>query len=493
MDQIVGHYKILGQVGEGSMGAVFLAMDLMLDREVALKSLRPELARQKETSQRFREEARVLARLNHPNILQLYSFFEHESDLFMVMEYVRGVTMDELIRQKGRLPFAEALPLFLQMLEGVEYAHRMGIVHRDLKPANIMIAENGVPKLTDFGVARVLGAARMTRPGTMVGTLEYMSPERVLSRELDARSDLYSMGFVFYEMLNGSPPFLSDVEYELMLAQTEKTPPRIDEKADGIPREVADAVFRTMAKKPGDRFESVAQFAAILRKYTDGAPVSVEKDARSGFSKEELAAVATASARELRTGSPRLRLYLAGVVGVAALVAVGLAILAPHGSAPNPAKPSPANTASSALNGSTEPASSPAQTDSPAEPKRVADVAPAAPPKVTAPGRADSTPPRVATPVLGTLSGSVVDTNQRAISGARVSIGSAGGTELAATSSREGKFFFPSCQPGVYELTVEAAGYRTYTLRRVKVDPRSEITLAPIPLEPAQNTGTEDR
>jgi Protein kinase domain/TPR repeat len=249
------------------MGAVYLAVDLMLDREVALKALRPELAGRREIVDRFREEARVQARLNHPNIAQLYSLFQHDAGLFMVMEYVKGPTLDQVIRRGGITSFPEAVSVFLQVLDGVDHAHRMGIVHRDLKPANIMFDEDGLVKVTDFGIARVLGSARLTRQGAMIGTLEYMSPERVMSRELDSRSDLYSLGFVFYEMLAGAPPFVSEVEYEIMVAQIEQAPPRIEDKVPGVPREVGDAIFKTMAKNPDDRFATVAEFAAVLRKH----------------------------------------------------------------------------------------------------------------------------------------------------------------------------------------------------------------------------------
>ena len=225
--QILGNYKILDQAGEGNMGAVYHALDLMLDREVALKALRPELARRADVVERFREEARVQARLNHPNVAQMYSLFRHGEQLFMVMEFVQGPTVDMLIREAGRMTLDQAIPIFLQALDGVEHAHRMGIIHRDLKPANIMVNRDGLVKVTDFGIARVLGAARMTREGAMIGTLEYMSPERVLGKELDARSDLYSLGFVLYEMLTGNLPFSSQTEYEILKAQIETPPPPV--------------------------------------------------------------------------------------------------------------------------------------------------------------------------------------------------------------------------------------------------------------------------
>src|ERR1041385_6498438 len=218
---VVGSYKVTEKIGEGGMGAVFKGIDLMLEREVAIKMLRPELASQPEVVERFRTEAITLAKLNHPNIATLYSFLRNGEDYFMVMEFVRGETLDDVIRKFGSMSIERAVPLFCQALEGIDHAHRMGIVHRDLKPANVMLTDAGSIKVMDFGIARVLGTARMTRQGNVVGTIEYMSPEQVRGMESDARSDVYSLGIVLYEMLTGRVPFNCDSEFEMMKAQVE--------------------------------------------------------------------------------------------------------------------------------------------------------------------------------------------------------------------------------------------------------------------------------
>jgi serine/threonine protein kinase len=218
---ILGNYKIEQKLGEGGMGAVYRGLDLMLEREVAIKALRPELGSQPQVVERFRSEAVTLAKLNHPNIATLYSFFRQADDYYMVLEYVRGVTLDNLIQQRGALPSEQAIPLFCQVLDGIDHAHRFGIIHRDIKPANMMLTEAGALKVLDFGIARILGTARMTKQGHLIGTIEYMSPEQVRGFETDARSDIYSLGMLLYEMLTARCPFDIQNEFELMKAQIE--------------------------------------------------------------------------------------------------------------------------------------------------------------------------------------------------------------------------------------------------------------------------------
>lgn len=266
---IVGNYKITEKIGEGGMGAVFKGVDLMLEREVAIKALRAELGRQPQLVERFRSEAVTLAKLNHPNIATLYSFFRQGDDFFMVMEFVRGETLENVIRQQGAVPVDRALPLFCQALEGIGSAHKMGIVHRDVKPANVMLTYDGSIKVMDFGIARVLGTNRMTKQGTVVGTIEYMSPEQVRGEETDARSDIYSLGILLYEMLTGRVPFRSDSEYELMRAQIEDPPPPPSQFVR-IPQNVEEAIMRALAKTPEARFQT----AGALRSALLGAPAA---------------------------------------------------------------------------------------------------------------------------------------------------------------------------------------------------------------------------
>jgi serine/threonine-protein kinase len=261
---VVGNYKVIDKIGEGGMGAVFKGIDLMLEREVAIKMLRPELASQPEVVERFRSEAVTLAKLNHPNIATLYSFLRQGEDFFMVMEFVRGETLDSLIRRSGAMPCDRAITLFCQALEGIDHAHRMGIVHRDIKPANMMLTEMGTLKVMDFGIARVLGTSRMTKQGNIVGTIEYMSPEQVRGQETDARSDIYSLGILLYEMLTGRVPFSSDSEYDLMKMQIEDAPPPPRVFSNQIPQAVEQAIMRSLAKRSEARFQGAAELRNAL-------------------------------------------------------------------------------------------------------------------------------------------------------------------------------------------------------------------------------------
>jgi serine/threonine-protein kinase len=260
----VGNYKILEQIGEGGMGAVYKGVDIMLEREVAIKALRPELARQPQIVERFRAEAVTLAKLNHPNIATVHSFLRQGDDFFMAMEFVRGETLDTILRRSGGMSVEQAIPLFCQALEGIEHAHRLGIIHRDIKPGNIMLTETGSIKVMDFGIARVLGTARMTRQGNIIGTIEYMSPEQVRGQETDARSDIYSLGILLYEMLTGRVPFHSDSEFELMKSQVDDPPQPPRDFAPHIPLLVEQAIMRSLAKNPEARFQSAGALRAAL-------------------------------------------------------------------------------------------------------------------------------------------------------------------------------------------------------------------------------------
>ena len=264
MTQQIGQYRILSELGAGGMGVVYRAMDVLLDREVAIKRLRSEYAASPTVLERFRKEAQLQAKLNHPNIAQLYTLLQDGDSLCIVMELIDGT----VLRSFMPLKWQAALPVVLQILEALDYAHRRGVLHRDIKPENIVIDREGTVKVMDFGIAHALGAARLTRERVVVGTLEYMPPERILNREMDQRSDLYSVGVLLFELLSGRLPFLNESEYELLRAQVEADPPPLGQLVAGLPEFVADAVRQALEKDQRNRFPSCGDMAAVLR---DGA------------------------------------------------------------------------------------------------------------------------------------------------------------------------------------------------------------------------------
>ncbi|MGL5363538.1 MAG: serine/threonine-protein kinase, partial [Bosea sp. (in: a-proteobacteria)] len=227
-NDMVGQFQIRELLGAGGIGQVHAAVDTVLGREVAIKSLRPELLSDTSFLERFRTEAVNLAQLNHPNVATLYSLLPEGKNLFMVMELVRGKSLEEILQARGsRFGVQESLAIIAQAADGLAYAHEMGIIHRDIKPANLMITETGRLKVMDFGIARARGSQRMTRDGSIVGTLAYISPEQLKGGEGDERSDLYSLAIVLYELLSGAPPFSATTDYDLIQAHVNAAPPRL--------------------------------------------------------------------------------------------------------------------------------------------------------------------------------------------------------------------------------------------------------------------------
>lgn len=261
----VQKYRIVRELGAGAMGAVYEAVDTLTERPVAMKVLRAELARQPELIERFRSEAVTLARLNHPNIALLYDFFLEGGDYYMAMEFVRGKSLEKMIQQERCLDANLAGSIMRQTLDGLAHAHSMGVLHRDIKPGNIIVTEDMRVKVADFGIARVLGSSRMTRTGRIIGTLEYISPERIQGDEADPRSDLYAAGVVLYEMLTGRLPFTGTTDFELIKAHMEQLPPPLGQVLGSNAVANWDAIIaRAMAKSPAERFQTADEFSQAL-------------------------------------------------------------------------------------------------------------------------------------------------------------------------------------------------------------------------------------
>ena len=261
----IGNYRITERIGGGGISEVWKAIDLGLDRVVAIKALRPELAIREQVVARFRSEAQTLARLSHPNIATLHTLLENQDSLFMVMEYVEGETLSSLIRAAGRFDLDTAFDIFQQALDGIGHAHEVGVVHRDIKGSNLMVNSRGVVKIMDFGIARVMGSDRMTRHGNLVGTPEFMSPEQVRGEEATVQSDIYSLGVLLYEMLTGRVPFRMKGDFDLMQAQVKMSPPPPRSLAPEIPEAIEEVMLRALEKKPESRYRTTRSFLAALR------------------------------------------------------------------------------------------------------------------------------------------------------------------------------------------------------------------------------------
>lgn len=270
--QSIGNYRIVERLGHGGQGKVYRAIDTLVERQVAIKVLRPEIARDPEMLERFRAEAVALAKLNHPAIAQLYAFVCEKGDFYMVMEYVPGRTLAELIRDEGPFPWPRAVSIAASILDAIAFAHHAGVLHRDLKPANVMLTSDDRVKVMDFGIAQIAGKRKMTREGRIVGTVEYLAPERIRGAAPDERSDLYSVGIVLYEMLTGRLPFEASTEYATMMAQLNERPASPHELGVEVPEALAAVLDKALEKDPDRRFPDAATFAAALRSVLATAP-----------------------------------------------------------------------------------------------------------------------------------------------------------------------------------------------------------------------------
>ncbi len=260
--QRVGDYEVVALLGTGGMGRVYKVRSVISNREEAMKILLPDFAAQPELAARFMAEIRTLAGLDHPNITQLRTAFQIQNQFVMVMEFVEGTTLDKL---PARLSLDQSIDYSLQVLAALSYAHQKGVTHRDIKPANIMITTHGVVKLMDFGIAKSTEDLNLTRPGTTMGSIYYMSPEQVRGGTVDGRSDIYSFGVTLYEMLTGRKPFQAETSYSVLNAQLNETPAPPAQWNPSLSRELNDIVLRAMAKDPGARFQTAEEFRSALK------------------------------------------------------------------------------------------------------------------------------------------------------------------------------------------------------------------------------------
>ncbi len=260
----VGQYEILSLLGRGGMGTVYLAEDHSLGRKVALKMLPTHLLEDAEIVARVQREAHALARLRHPNLAHIYTVGEHKGHPYFAMEYIKGSALNTIVAKTGRLPPMQAAHIAAEVMAALDNVHKAGIIHRDVKPGNIIIDQDGRTILMDFGLARQELDAPLTADHTVLGTPNYMSPEQAKGESLDARTDIYSLGIVLYEMLTGSPPFEGKSSFEILRHHIESSAPAPSEVEPDVPPELDHVVARALAKSADDRYPTVREMAGAL-------------------------------------------------------------------------------------------------------------------------------------------------------------------------------------------------------------------------------------
>jgi serine/threonine protein kinase len=274
----IGKYELREKRGEGGFGVLYKAFDTVIEREIALKLLHQQFADDEKFSAWFHREAKAMAKLNHPNIVTIYNFEIVNNNHFIVMEYIDGKNIDEIMREKGAFDLENFILIARQLLSALGYAHSSGIIHRDIKPSNIMVTDTGLVKITDFGIAKILGSSKLTQTGTAAGSLPYMSPEQIRGKAIDARTDIYSLGITFFQMLTGDVPFKEDSDFLLMQAHLEKLPPRPTTRRADIPVDLEEILLKSLEKKVEQRYASTADMAQAVVKFQRDANLEVDSE-----------------------------------------------------------------------------------------------------------------------------------------------------------------------------------------------------------------------
>ncbi|MBQ7141198.1 MAG: Stk1 family PASTA domain-containing Ser/Thr kinase [Bacilli bacterium] len=267
--KINDRYQIIKTIGEGGMANVYLAYDTILDRNVALKVLRGDLSNDEKFVRRFQREALSASSLSHPNIVEMYDVGEDEGQYYIVMEYVDGKTLKQLIKRRGTLTINEVIDIMLQLTDGLAHAHDSYIIHRDIKPQNIMIMENGLVKITDFGIAMAINATQLTQTNSVMGSVHYLPPEQASGKGSSVKSDIYSLGILMYELLTGSIPFKGENAVEIALKQMKEPLPDITLINPDIPQTLENILLKATAKNPKNRYKDVRSMYEDLKTALD--------------------------------------------------------------------------------------------------------------------------------------------------------------------------------------------------------------------------------
>ena len=267
-------YQIIEELGKGGMGRVYKVMDTKIKEKIALKLLRPEIASDKNTIERFSNELKFSRKIRHENVCQMYDLNEEKGTHYITMEYIHGEDLKRLIRKMGQMSAGQAISLAKQMCEGLAEAHKLGVVHRDLKPQNIMVDEEGKARIMDFGIARSLKGKGMTGAGVMIGTPEYMSPEQVEGKDVDQRSDIYSLGVILYEMVTGRVPFEGDTAFTIGVKQKSEIPREPGELNSQLPSDLSGVIMKCLEKDKDKRYQSAGEMCTELTGMEKGIPTT---------------------------------------------------------------------------------------------------------------------------------------------------------------------------------------------------------------------------
>ena len=267
--KISDRYQIIKSIGEGGMANVYLAYDTILDRNVAVKLLRGDLASDEKFVRRFQREALSASSLNHPNIVEVYDVGEDNGNYYIVMEYIEGKHLKELIKKRGKLTTSEVVDIMLQITDGMSVAHDSYIIHRDIKPQNIMILENGIVKITDFGIAMAMNATQLTQTNSVMGSVHYIPPEQASGKGATLQSDIYSMGIVMYELLTGKLPFRGENAVEIALKHLKEPVPNIKDELPNLPNSIENIILKATAKNPKNRYNDAREMHEDLKTCLD--------------------------------------------------------------------------------------------------------------------------------------------------------------------------------------------------------------------------------
>lgn len=271
--KINDRYQIIKSIGEGGMANVYLAYDTILDRNVAVKVLRGDLASDEKFVRRFQREALSASSLSHPNIVEVYDVGEDNGSYYMVMEYIEGKHLKELIKKRGKLTLSEVIDIMSQICDGLAVAHDSYIIHRDIKPQNIMILDSGLVKITDFGIAMALNSTQLTQTNSVMGSVHYLPPEQASGKGSTMQSDIYSMGILMYELLTGTLPFRGENAVEIALKQLKEPIPNLKEKLPDIPNSIVNIVRRATAKNPKNRYADAREMLDDIKTAMDDSRV----------------------------------------------------------------------------------------------------------------------------------------------------------------------------------------------------------------------------